>query len=238
MTNNAVYENDSIICVTGETLRPGGFLLTERAILACGLEKNQRVLDVGCGMGATVKFLRDDFQIEAFGIDPSEKLIKLGKDKYGLPLDIGKGEILPYEDSSFDAVFTECTLSLMDSYERAIREIYRVLKPGGFFIVADVYARNPEYIDELKKTEVKSCLRNLFDLGTLLNKIDDKGFEISVLEDWTSLLKKLMVEIIFEYGSMAEFWKVTTCGNCEDFKDKLTLCKPGYFLLIGEKEGE
>ena len=238
MRNNAVYENDSIRCVTGETLRPGGFFLTKRAILTCGLRENQKVLDVGCGMGATVNLLKDEYGIEAFGIDSSEKLVQLGKEKKGLQLTIGKGESLPYENCIFDAVFAECTLSLMDNFEKAIEEIYRVLKGGGFFIATDVYARCPEYIDELKKTQVKSCLRNLFELGTFLRKIEYIGFEILALEDWTSLLKKLMVEIIFKYGSMAEFWKVTTCCNCGDFQERLTLCKPGYFLLIAKKEDE
>jgi arsenite methyltransferase len=236
MTKKAVYEDNSIRCVTGETLRPGGFLLTKRAISLCNLEKDQKILDIGCGMGATVNFLKTQLGVKAFGIDPSEKLIQLGKNKYGLSLTKGKGESLPYEDKFFDAVFTECTLSLMDDYEKTIKEVYRVLKTEGYFIISDVFARRTAYIDELKKIEVKSCLRNLFDLSILLTKIDDIGFEILVLEDWTSLLKKLMVEIIFKYGSMAEFWKIITCGNCGDFKEKLALCKPGYFFMIGKKE--
>ena len=65
MTSNAVYENSNIRCVTGETLRPGGFLLTKRAVSNCGFEKDQKILDVGCGMGATVKFLIDEYDLKA-----------------------------------------------------------------------------------------------------------------------------------------------------------------------------
>ena len=149
----------------------------------------------------------------------------------------GRG-VLPYEAGCFDGVFAECTLSLMESCKATIKEVYRVLKPCGLFVVSDMHARNPEYIDELKKMGVKSCLGNLFDLGPILKEVDDVGFRILVLEDWTSLLKKLMVEIIFKYDSMTKFWKVTTCGICEDFQEKLSLCKPGYFFMIGEKEGK
>lgn len=237
MINKAVYEDDGIRCVTGETLRPGGVFLTKRGISLCDLKEDTKALDIGCGMGATVDFLRNELGMDAFGIDPSKKLIGLGKDKYGISLTQGRGESLPYNDNFFDLVLTECTLSLMDDYEKTINEIYRVLKTGGYFIVSDVFAKRTEYIEKLKETGVKSCLRNLFDLSILLTKIDNIGFEILALEDWTSLLKKLMVEIIFKYGSMKEFWNITTCGNCDDFREKLGLCKPGYFLMIGKKEG-
>ena len=237
MTKNTVYEDDSIRCVTGETLRPGGFFLTKRAIFLCNIDKkNIKALDIGCGIGATVNYLQTELGIEAFGIDPSEKLLKLGKDKYGLSLVKGEGECIPYEEDFFDIVFTECTLSLMEDQRKTIKEAYRVLKPYGYFIISDVFAKRPEYIEDLKKTEVISCIRNLFDLEVLLAEIEDTGFNILVLEDWSYLLKKLMVEIIFKYGSMKEFWNITTCGNCDDFSEKLGLCKPGYFLMIGQKE--
>jgi arsenite methyltransferase len=236
MTKNSVYEDDSIRCVTGETLRPGGFFLTERAISLCNINKKGiKALDIGCGMGATVNYLQTELGIEAFGIDPSEKLLKLGRDRYDLSLVKGEGECIPYEGNFFDLVFTECTLSLMEDHRKTIKEAYRVLKPHGYFIISDVFAKRPEYIEDLKRTEVRSCLRNLFDLDILSVEMGDAEFKILFLEDWSSLLKKLMVEIIFKYGSMKEFWNITTCGNCDDFREKLGLCKPGYFLMIGQK---
>lgn len=237
MIKKAIYENDSIKCVTGETLRPGGFFLTERAISLCNVKnKNLKALDIGCGMGATVNYLQTEFGIETYGIDPSEKLIKQGRDKYKLPLIMGRGESLSYEENFFGLVFTECTLSLMEDYRKTIEEVYRVLKPGGYFIISDVFAKRPKYIEDLKKTNVESCLRNLLDLDILYLEIEEAGFEKIILEDWSSLLKQLMVDIIFKYGSMREFWNITTCGNCDDFREKLGLCKPGYFLMIGQKE--
>lgn len=228
----AVYEDDRIRNVTGETLRPGGFFITERALSFCSLEKDSRALDVGCGMGATVEFLREKMGKDAFGIDPSKKLIELGKRKGNLPLILGSGESLPYSNDFFDLVFTECTLSLMDDQKRALNEISRVLKPKGYYIISDVYGKRPEYISDLRKTNVQSCLGNLFDLEKLSDEIVNLGFEMIVLEDWSSLLKKLMVEIIFKYGSMKKFWNMTTCSNCDKFMEKLKLCRPGYFLMI------
>ncbi|MEJ8553022.1 DVU_1556 family methyltransferase [Tepidibacter sp. Z1-5] len=235
MKKNKVYESDDIRCVTGNTLRPGGFLLTNRAVLLCDILKNQKVLDVGCGMGATVDFLRSEFEIDAFGIDPSHKLINRGRELKNLPIIEGVGESIPYDNKYFDAVFAECTLSLMKKYEDTLQEIHRVLKPGGFVIISDVFAKEPDYIDELKNSDIQTCLRGLIDIENLLIETENKGFEVIILEDWTSLLKQLMVDIIFKYDSMDKFWNITTCENCSDFKTKLSLCKPGYFFMIAKK---
>ena len=52
-----VYESCCMQEATGETLRPGGFKLTEQAVDFCALNEQSRVLDLGCGMGATASYL-------------------------------------------------------------------------------------------------------------------------------------------------------------------------------------
>lgn len=232
-----VYEDKGVRCVTGETIRPGGFFLTKRALELTNLSKAMKVLDVGCGMGATVNYLKEEHNIQAYGIDMSQKLINIGKEKYNIPLIKGQGESLPFKEDFFNGVFAECTLSLMGNSEKTLAEIYRVLKKEGYLIITDVNAKNTEYIPELKKANVGSCLRNLFDLEELISSIENIGFKILLLEDWTSLLTKLMVKIVFEYGSMGKFWNTVACNDCGDFKEKLKKCKPKYFLMICKKEG-
>jgi arsenite methyltransferase len=61
------YENPKIHEVTGETIRPGGFALTKRAIEYCGFGKGARLLDVGCGLGATVEYLVDQHDFDVNG---------------------------------------------------------------------------------------------------------------------------------------------------------------------------
>lgn len=232
-----VYEDNSLRCVTGETIRPGGFFLTKRALELTKTSKDMKVLDIGCGMGATVNYLKTKYNINSYGIDLSQKLIDLGKEKYNLSLIKGQGENLPFRDNYFHRVFAECTLSLMNNSEKTLKEAYRVLKQEGYLVITDVNAENTEFIPELKKSNVGSCLRNLFDLEVLISSLENIGFKILVLEDWTSLLTKLMVKIIFEYGSMAKFWNTVTCDDSSDFKEKLKKCKPKYFLMICKKEG-
>jgi ubiquinone/menaquinone biosynthesis C-methylase UbiE len=187
-------------------------------------------------MGATVERLSDVFELNAYGIDPSLKLLELGREKYGdLQTTLGKGEELPYPDSFFDGVFAECSMSLMEDYRKAILESRRVLEDGGYYIISDVYARKPEHLEELQRQKVNSCMRGLFHIDEFKEALVGSGFEILSCEDWTDLLKQLMVKIIFQYGSMSVFWEMATCSSCGDFQEKLTKCKPGYFLLIARK---
>lgn len=233
MNNCKVYENQDMRKITGDTLRPGGFFLTDRAVTMCDFKPYDKLLDIGCGMGETVNRLSKEYHYDAFGIDPSDKLLELGRKKYGdIKISTGIGECLPFEDEYFNGVFAECTISLMDDWQKTILEAKRVLKTKGLLIISDVYARKEEYINELQKYNVNSCMRGLLNISNLKDFALSSGFEIICYEDWTDLLKSLMVKIIFKYGSMAEFWGITTCSSCGDFQQKLTLCKPGYFFMV------
>lgn len=237
MKGCSVYENEDMISVTGDTLRPGGVFLTDRAIKICDFKAENKILDVGCGMGVTVERLKSLYSLDAFGVDPSLKLLELGKEKYGdHHIKLGRGEELPHTNEFFKGVIAECTMSLMDDFKKVITESYRVLQDKGYFIISDVYARRPEYLEEVQNHSVNSCMRGLFNIDILKDAIVNSGFEIICFEDWSNLLKQLMVKIIFKYGSMSIFWEIATCNSCGDFHQKLTLCKPGYFLLIAKKK--
>lgn len=232
------YESDSMVKAMGETLRPGGFSLTEKAIQFCKLSEEDAVLDLGCGRGATVNYLYGIHHIRAVGVDPSEKLIaKARKNHSYARFSIGSGENIPFEKGSFHCVFAECTLSLMHDLELTLKEVLRVLKNSGWFVITDVYAKNPNAVPELNPFAMNSCMRGLHDLTDLKKKLTKTGFSIEYLEDCSSLLKELMVKTIFTFGSMGVFWNLAS-QDCVDgckFEEALKHCKPGYFLMIARK---
>lgn len=159
-------------------------------------------------------------------------MLELGREKYGdHNIKVGSGEELPHKDKFFDGVMAECTMSLMDDFKRTISESNRVLKDRGYFIISDIYARRPEYLDEVQKYNINSCLRGLFHIEILKEAIEESGFKIVLFEDWTDLLKQLMVKIIFKYGSMSVFWNVATCSNCGDFQKNLPFVNQDIFYL-------
>jgi arsenite methyltransferase len=234
------YESCCMQAVTGETLRPGGFKLTQKAVNFCSLNEQDSVLDLGCGRGATIEYLFKKHSIKSVGIDPSKKLLEVARKKNPFAKFIfATGASLPIKDKNFGCVFAECTLSLMDNVEETINEVYRVLKTDGWFVVTDVYAKNPEAVDELRNFSINSCVRGLHHLPSLEDKLRKAGFKVMLVEDWSQLLKELMVKIIFSHGSMSSFWKKTmeneATDTCCSFEQNLKKCKPGYFMIIAQK---
>lgn len=97
-------------------------------------EKHKCVLDVGCGMGQTLLAAELDYDIWAFGVDADRQAVMSGPTALQLPSNIhlfhAGGEVLPFEDETFDLVFSRISLPYMN-IDKALSEIVRVLKPGG-----------------------------------------------------------------------------------------------------------
>lgn len=123
-------------------IRPGGFDVAAEAVREAGLPRSARLLDVGCGEGETLTFLRESFGMEGVGIDRSPEGIARGRARDGL-LDLREGEadFLDFESRSFDAVLMECVLSLVEMRTEALHEAWCILKPGGKLIIADLCYR-------------------------------------------------------------------------------------------------
>lgn len=234
-----LFESPVLRRVTGETIRPGGFSLTEKAVHLCAFAPGAKILDVGCGSGASVEFLRDVFKLEAVGLDPSPVLLESGKQRNPLlPLVQGYGEKLPFAVAEMDGVLAECTLSLMNDLPETIKEVHRVLKDNGFFAINDVYARNQEGVGRLRQLSISSCLRGALLKEELINLLEAQGFEIVYWEDHTGLLKQLTGQMIFTYGSMNNFWLKSTACTVDPNEAQLAMrqAKVGYFQLIARKK--
>lgn len=97
--------------------------------------KGKKVLDIACGTGwTTEQFVRAGADVTAIDLTP--KAVELAKRRlamYGLEANVleADAENLPFPDSSFDYVMAWGCLMHTPDTEKAIREIYRVLKPGG-----------------------------------------------------------------------------------------------------------
>jgi len=235
-----VYEREAVRQVTGETIRPGGLELTERAFGFSDLPVGARVLDIGCGVGATVEHLVSR-GLSAVGLDPSSLLLRCGRRRNPrLPVVQAVGEWLPFADASADAIVAECTLSLMGDAHQALAEIRRVLRPGGRLIVSDLYARNPARVPVLRQLAVSSCLQGARSRESIIGSLHAHGFHLSRWEDHSRLLREMAARAIMTHGS-------TDCLLCQtagvdvlpaQIHDAIREIRPGYFLLVARREGE
>jgi ubiquinone/menaquinone biosynthesis C-methylase UbiE len=109
--------------------------LLEHAALRVG----HRVLDIGCGTGTLVVLIKRRYpEVEVVGLDPDPKAFaraarKAGREGLSIQLDRGFADQLPYAESSFDRVFSSFMLHHVEGDAKAatLREVRRVLKPGG-----------------------------------------------------------------------------------------------------------
>jgi ubiquinone/menaquinone biosynthesis C-methylase UbiE len=124
-----LWERPVLREAAGDTLRPGGFALTDRAAEVMDMLPGWRVLDVGCGLGATVRRLRARFGANAYGVECSPG--QVGSLAGGTCYVQAHGEDLPFGEASFSAVFCECVLSLLPDAHAGLREFHRVLDRGG-----------------------------------------------------------------------------------------------------------
>jgi demethylmenaquinone methyltransferase / 2-methoxy-6-polyprenyl-1,4-benzoquinol methylase len=102
------------------------------------------ILDVATGTGDFAVALSALRPKNITGIDISEKMLKIGKqkirDKYLdslISLQPGDAENIPFGDSSFDAVTVAFGVRNFENLQRGLNEIYRVVKPGGAFAILE-----------------------------------------------------------------------------------------------------
>lgn len=91
-----------------------------------------RVLDLGAGTGAANPDLGDR---EIVALDPAPEMLALNPARERV---VGKGESLPFPDGHFDGVFSAYVFRNLDSVEETMREIHRVLRPGGVAAIVDL----------------------------------------------------------------------------------------------------
>ena len=123
-----------------------------------------KVLDLGCGSGKHLAYLVEH-GFNVYGIDISEEGIKAAKSflkRKKLKGNLKKGSIykkLPYKENFFDAVLSLRVLNhgKITEIRKAIREIKRVLKPGGFIFITvqKVTTRKKEKIRKINSIKVK-----------------------------------------------------------------------------------
>ena len=104
-----------------------------------------RVLDLGSGTGAAFQQLQN---LQVTAIDPDEKMLQLNKFKNKI---IGGAENLPFPDNSFDSVYCAFVWRNLNDPELGLKEVHRVLKPGGKFILLDMTRPKNNFLRILHK---------------------------------------------------------------------------------------
>lgn len=168
------------------------FNLTKYIIDRFQIEQGSKILDVGCGRCEILNSF-NKLSMDIFGVDRSEQARKFA------PKTISKLEILdfskeklPFNDNFFDVVFTKSVVEHIFDPTHLMKEILRILKPGGLFI-----SLTPEWASQVK---------TFYDDPTHIHPYQPKGLKDLLL---LSEFKEVNSEIFYYHELLwtSAFWR-------------------------------
>ena len=139
------------------------------------LKPGARFLDVGCGRG---EFLNGFIQcgVISFGVDQSQAAKKYCSNAVVVTSDV-ENDGIPFEDDSFDVVYSKSVIEHFYYPERMVKEVFRVLKPGGIVIklCPDWESNFRVYFEDYthRTPFMRSSLRDIF----LIHGFENVGVE-------------------------------------------------------------
>jgi ubiquinone/menaquinone biosynthesis C-methylase UbiE len=166
--------------------------LAQRIIDALGEEAKGAVLDVACGPGVLSAAIAESAR-EVVAFDLTAAMLEKAAQRCAAA---GRGNVsfregnatdLPFADTAFDAVVTRLSVHHFDRPARVFTEIFRVLRPGGVFVVADVISS-----EIAAESELQNAIEILRDPshtrmlpGTeLASLVETAGFSIESRATW------------------------------------------------------
>lgn len=217
----------------GSCIRPGGYVLTEKALEICNLPSGSRIADIGCGSGGTLERLERTGSYEAVGLDYSEVLVGEALVRItSSHLVRGMAEKLPFKKGFFDALFCECVLSILSDRMAVLHECARVLKEGGFLIISDVFNQggagqglSGETLQELGTT-------GLLTKEDIFSLLEGLGFSLLHWEENERLIGEFAAQMILAGQSLPNLWG---CRQGHE-REKSDHSRISYFLLVARRK--
>lgn len=156
------------------------------------LEPDIRCLEIGSGNGKNM--IRDD--IEMIGIDVSEKLVEIARNK-GKNVEVGNGCDIKYPDNYFDVVFSIAVLHHVSTLERRkkfIEEMIRVCKPNGNIMLEVWSTTEPKFLTSTPIETMATNDRMVSFFSRIDNKTYDRYYYFFSEDDFRNLIKESYVE--------------------------------------------
>ena len=187
--------NDWARAGRGEGMEKGHRPVGEQAIELMAIPSDAQVLDVGCGSGWATRLMAEKISNgRVVGIDIADEMIKLASETSrsfsNVAFYVASAEKLPFGDEEFSHAFSMESLYYYADIAGALREIKRVLKPGGLFVtVVDLYQENlpsHQWVAQLKvPVQLLSTgdYRSLFERAGFVNVRDQRLYDPAPIPD-------------------------------------------------------
>jgi SAM-dependent methyltransferase len=159
--------------IYNENLRPITAYPDELIAHLCGrfqIPKGAKVLDVGCGRGDFLNAFKA-YGLDAYGVDREPSGAKVAAGVEVRACDVEKSKF-PFDDQSFDVVFSKSVIEHLIDPEFFIAESQRILKPGGRIIVMA-----PDWISQMKIYFDDHTHRQPYTVNAMRDLLTIKGFQ-------------------------------------------------------------
>lgn len=160
----------------------------DRLVALSGAEPGQRVLDVGCGTGYFTRRIAEAVRPggNVVGIDPSQSMVDYAARRApaNATFEVAVAEDLPFADHSFDLVVSSLAFHHFPADRRgeAVRQMFRVLRPGGLLCIADLRPSHGGVVHRIAAV-FNAHAREQDRLHQLDELIADAGFSIAETGD-------------------------------------------------------
>ncbi len=212
----------------------GGYCPTADMGLGCGIptscitiNKGDYVVDLGCGAGNDC-FIARSYVGETgkvIGIDFTPVMLKKAWENLdnqsfnNVEFRFGDIEDIPVKSGIIDVVISNCVINLVENKEKVFSEIFRILKPNGFFSISDVVL-GADLPDKLKACVdlYAGCVSGAVTKEVYLNKINKAGFKTEVRKEKEIVIpddileKYLNKEEIEKFKENCLIYSVTVIG--------------------------
>jgi ubiquinone/menaquinone biosynthesis C-methylase UbiE len=200
----------------GEEMERNHLSIAQQTIARMALKQGERVLDLSCGAGWATRLLANAAaggDGMAAGLDISEEMIARARassrEVDNVLFAIGSADEIPWRDEYFDKVLSVESFYYYPDQEAVLRELFRVLRPGGeLFVLINLYKENPHSLGWVEHIKVPVHVRSENEYLEMLNAQGFADARILHIPDLTEASGKYNDQWLADEKQVQEFRRI------------------------------
>ena len=250
-----LYQSDLARNILSDTLHPGGLALTNRLAKMLNLQPGDWVVDLASARGTSAMAVSRVFKCNVVGVEFGRAAVAEaqvaarsspgGANSHHIQ---GDAEQPPLRSGIFDAVFSECSMSLFLDKTGAVNQAMGLLRPGGRFGMSDVTMEPNSLPHELDGTLGQMlCLTDALNVDGYVQLLDQSGLNLVQQVDASVEGIKILDTMQAKLGAFKAWQKMTGQQGPEaelmgrapelltQMRDLIIQGQLGYWLFVAEK---